>query len=72
MVAGLAWWGASLSTDSGEQLETARGLLACAGTALAGVSSYLLYVLAVELGGAACVYCLTSAALSFGRQHSHL
>ena len=36
-----------------------------AGTGLAGVSSYLLYVLAVPLGGAECVYCLTSAAISF-------
>lgn len=43
----------------------ARALLCFSGFGLAGVSSYLLYVLAVPLGGAECVYCLTSAALSF-------
>jgi len=42
----------------------ARVLLFFGGTGLAGVSSYLLYVLAVKLGGVECVYCLTSAALS--------
>ena len=42
-----------------------RALLCFSGFGLAGVSSYLLYVLAVPLGGAECVYCLTSAALSF-------
>ena len=48
-----------------DEYAKARTLLCFSGFGLAGVSSYLLYVLAVPLGGAECVYCLTSAALSF-------
>ena len=48
-----------------DSYQKARVLAFFAGTGLAGVSSYLLYVLAVPLGGAECVYCLTSAAISF-------
>lgn len=76
-VAALAFWGANMQTKLVEQgdenrdreLEAsytkARVLLFFACTGLAGVSSYLLYVLAVKLGGAECLYCLTSAAISF-------
>ena len=48
-----------------ELLRSRSILLSISGAGLAGVSSYLLYVLAVPLGGAECVYCLTSAAISF-------
>ena len=67
LVAALAWWGAGMSGDEEEASSYARAriLLSISGAGLAGVSSYLLYVLAVPLGGAECVYCLTSAAISF-------
>ncbi|MDB9925320.1 hypothetical protein OAD67_03555, partial [bacterium] len=76
----LAWWGAGMADEVfDEKFENpsdelnkiansyskARGLTCLAGAGLAGVSTYLLYVLAVPLGGAECIYCLTSAALSF-------
>lgn len=67
LTAALAWWGAGMAGD--EELAApygrARVLFFLAGSGLAGVSSYLLYVLAGPLGGAECVYCLTSAAISF-------
>ena len=76
LVAALAWWGAgmrdemdaddeSASASSADAYARARLLVFLAGAGLAGVSTYLLYVLAVPLGGAECVYCLTSAAISF-------
>ena len=80
LVAALAWWGAGMADEVfDEKFENpsdelnkiansyskARGLTCLAGAGLAGVSTYLLYVLAVPLGGAECIYCLTSAALSF-------
>jgi uncharacterized membrane protein len=51
--------------ETADAYSKARALLCFSGFGLAGVSTYLLYVLAVPLGGAECVYCLTSAALSF-------
>ena len=75
LVAALAWWGAGMRDDLDSESESesdaasafarARLLVFLAGAGLAGVSTYLLYVLAVPLGGAECVYCLTSAAISF-------
>ena len=76
LVAALAFWGSNMQAELVEQgdanreetLEASyarsRLLLFFASTGLAGVSSYLLYVLAVNLGGVECVYCLTSATLS--------
>lgn len=76
LVAALAWWGAGMQNTLVEQgdenrdrdLESsyakARVLLFFAATGLAGVSSYLLFVLAFKLGGVECLYCLTSAAIS--------
>ena len=76
LVAALAWWGAGMQDELVKQgddgrdkdLEssygTARVLLFFGATGLAGVSSYLLFVLAFKLGGVECLYCLTSAALS--------
>ena len=77
MVAALAFGAAKTQTELVEQgdenrdaeLESKYGksrvLLFFASTGLAAVSSYLLYVLAFKLGGAECLYCLTSAAISF-------
>mmetsp|Transcript_41225 Transcript_41225/g.66051 ORF Transcript_41225/g.66051 Transcript_41225/m.66051 type:complete len:440 (-) Transcript_41225:423-1742(-) len=67
LVAALAWWGAGMADqeDEVDAYARARVLVFLAGAGLAGVSSYLLYVLAGPLGGAECVYCLTSAAISF-------
>ena len=75
LVAALAWWGAGMRDEmdaddesasaSADAYARARLLVFLAGAGLAGVSTYLLYVLAVPLGGAECVYCLTSAAISF-------
>jgi uncharacterized membrane protein len=77
LVASLAWWGAGMQSTLVEQGDDARDrnleasyaksrvLLFFAATGLAGVSSYLLYILGFKLGGVECVYCLTSAALSF-------
>ena len=53
------------ASASADAYARARLLVFLAGAGLAGVSSYLLYVLAVPLGGAECVYRLTSAAISF-------
>ena len=76
LVAALAWWGAGMQDELVKQgddgrdkdLESsygkARVLLFFGATGLAGVSSYLLFVLAFKLGGVECLYCLTSAALS--------
>ena len=73
--AALAWWAAGLAAsgegknddddDNVAAYSRAKFLYFLTSTCLAGVSSYLLYVLVVPLGGAECVYCLTSAALSF-------
>jgi uncharacterized membrane protein len=74
-VAALAFWGSGMQNELVAQGENrdrtlessyarARVLLFFGATGLAGVSSYLLFVLAVKLGGVECVYCLTSAALS--------
>lgn len=76
LVAALSFWGSNMQAElvaqgdanRDETLEASyarsRLLLFFASTGLAGVSSYLLYVLAVKLGGVECVYCLTSATLS--------
>ena len=75
LVAALAFWGNGIQKELVAQGENrdrtlessyarARVLLFFGATGLAGVSSYLLFVLAVKLGGVECVYCLTSAALS--------
>ena len=66
-VAALTWWGAGMAGNEEEKdaYQRARVLTFLSTAGLAGVSSYLLYLLAVPLGGAECVYCLTSAAISF-------
>ena len=75
LVAALAFWGNGMQKELVAQGENrdrtlessyarSRVLLFFGATGLAGVSSYLLFVLAVKLGGVECVYCLTSAALS--------
>ena len=66
-VAALTWWGAGMAGNEEDKdaYQRARVLTFLSTAGLAGVSSYLLYLLAVPLGGAECVYCLTSATISF-------
>ena len=49
-----------------ERVNPARLAVLAGGATLASVSAYLLTVLATQLGGQPCPYCLTSAALSAG------
>jgi len=69
LVALLAFSGSSINPEESRELESkykkARVLFFLSTCGLAGVSSYLLYVLAVKLGGVECIYCLTSASISF-------
>lgn len=70
-VAAVSFWGASMASKEQESDEMktkyarARTLQFLGSCGLAAVSTYLLYVLAFELGGAECIYCLTSASISF-------
>ncbi len=69
IVAFLAFSGSNINPEESKELESkykkSRVLFFLSTCGLAGVSSYLLYVLAVKLGGVECVYCLTSASISF-------
>ena len=66
-VAAAAVFGATQrSQGTPESLNPARLPLLAGATTLAGVSAYLLLLLATQLQGTTCPYCLTSAALSAG------
>jgi len=66
-VAAAAVYGATQrSQGTPESLNPARLPLLAGATTLAGVSAYLLLLLATQLQGTTCPYCLTSAALSAG------
>jgi uncharacterized membrane protein len=69
IVALIAFSGSSVNPEESKELESKyknlRVLFFLSTCGLAGVSSYLLYVLAIKLGGVECVYCLTSASISF-------
>ena len=67
VVALLAFSGSSINPEESRESESkykkSRVLFFLSTCGLAGVSSYLLYVLAVKLGGVECIYCLTSASI---------
>jgi len=69
VVALLAFSGSSINPEESRESESkykkSRVLFFLSTCGLAGVSSYLLYVLAVKLGGVECIYCLTSASISY-------